>query len=249
MTVTSVALLHLLPDVTPSDLKGPLLDALKVMEAASNDLAKDVVTNFPSHNSTHIPDAELPHVPNPPKHIFHVYHQHEDPSFIYILGSWPSRALHMNSFIGTPANAAIVTSLKPFVSFATSSVHHIALNPSLIPTSAPILAIRHHAISPHNLAAFEETFDSVQHHLAHVSSRTIASGWQIEKANGGGAQGSFPDALGDGSEVFVLFSGWDDMEHHKDFVDSEKGAEYEKVREWIDEGGLEVRHARRVVLE
>lgn len=48
MTVTSIALLQLNPGVTPSDLKDPLLDALKVMEAASNELAADVLANFPS---------------------------------------------------------------------------------------------------------------------------------------------------------------------------------------------------------
>jgi hypothetical protein len=249
MTVTSIVLLKLLPDVKPSDLKDPLISALASMESVSNALAADILTNFPSHNSTHIPDAEIPRPPTPPPHTFHVYTQVEDPSILYILGSWPSRALHMNSFIRTPANAAIVTSLKPYVSFPASSVHHIALDPSLIPTSAPILAIRHHAISPHNLASFEEALDSVQHHLAHVSTRKMASGWQVEKAGSGGAQGSKPEELGDGSEVFVLFSGWDDMGHSEGFGESEKGREYEKVRAWIDEGGLEVRHAKKVVLE
>ena len=100
-----------------------------------------------------------------------------------------------------------------------------------------------------NLASFEEVFDDVSVHLSHVSQRAIASGWQIEKSGSGGAQGSDPDSLGDGSEVFVLFSGWDDLDHHKAFADSAQGAEYEKVREWIDEGGLEVRHAIKAVLE
>jgi hypothetical protein len=251
MTVTSIATLQLLPNVKPDDLKGPLQNTIAVMEAASNDLAANVESNFPTHNSTHIPDNEIPHPPPTPKHTFHIYHQHEDPSIIYILGSWPSRSLHMNSFISTPANMDLVAQLKPYVSFPQSTVHHIALNPSLIPTSAPILAIRHHAISPANLAAFEETFDAVQHHLAHASSgnQQIASGWQIEKANSGGAHASDPEGLGDGSEVFVLFSGWDDLGHQKRFEESEKGKEYERVREWVDEGGLEVRHARKVVFE
>jgi hypothetical protein len=252
MTVTSLATLKLLPDIKPTDpaLRDVLLKAVQVMETRSNELAADVLTNFPTHNSTHIPDSEIP---QPPKqtsaHKFHVYSQHEDPSTLYILGSWPSRALHMNSFITTDANRSIVASLKPFVAFASSSVHHISLDPALIPTTAPILVIRHHAISPMNLASFEESMEAASLHLAHVSQRPIASGWQIEKAEGGGAQGSRPDDLGDGSEMFVLFSGWDDLGHHKEFQDSGRGEEYEKVREWIDEGGLEVRHAMRVELE
>lgn len=155
----------------------------------------------------------------------------------------------MNSFITSDANQDLVASLKSHVDFPKTTVHHVELDPAAIPTDAPILVIRHHAISPMNLASFEETFDSVQHHLAHVSNRKIASGWQVEKSESGGAHASDPDGLGDGSEVFVLFSGWDDLEHHKSFADSEKGAEVEKVREWIDEGGLEVRHAMKVELE
>ena len=155
----------------------------------------------------------------------------------------------MNSFIPSEANKSLINSLKDSVDFSKSAVHHVSLDPAAIPTDAPVLVIRHHAISPMNLASFEDVFEDVSVHLSHVSQRKIASGWQIEKSESGGAHASDPDGLGDGSEVFVLFSGWDDLDHHKAFADSEKGAEYEKVREWIDEGGLEVRHAMRVELE
>jgi len=99
------------------------------------------------------------------------------------------------------------------------------------------LVIRRHVVKPADNANFEEAFDDNKHHMAHFSTRKLAGGWQVEK-----------EEREDGGEkdVFVLFSGWDDVDHHSAFEKSDRGQEYAKLVEWIDEGGLEVKHATRV---
>lgn len=48
----------------------------------------------------------------------------------------------------------------------------------------------------------------------------------------------------------MIISGWDHLEHSVEgFMAGERGREYAKVREWIDEGGEEVRHAKRVLFD
>lgn len=236
MTVTELALLKLSPgvDITNASLRTTLLKAKQVLEQFSNDLSTNVSDNFPASNPTHITLTPARQT----THQFHFYTQHEDPSLLYVIGSWPSRSMHMESFVGSPEAQSLGVLFKGQVT--TQSVVHVELDQSLIPLDAPVLAIRRHVIKPADNATFEEAFDDNKHHLEHFSERKIAAGWQVEKET---------RADGGETDIFVLFSGWDDLEHHEKFGESEQGKEYEKIREWIDEGGLEVRHAMRADLE
>ena len=116
---------------------------------------------------------------------------------------------------------------------------HVEVEQSSIPLDAPVLAISQHWITPSNNAGFEEAFEDNKHHLEHFSARKLAGGWRHEK-----------EEISDGGQkdVFVLFSGWDDVDHHMKFGKSQNYEEYAKIIQWIDEGGFEVKHAVKVDL-
>jgi hypothetical protein len=239
MPVTELALLCLLPGTTLSSLRSNLVEAKEVMESFSNNLSKTI--SHPSENPTHISSSDLPQAPpSSGPHQFHFYTQHEDPTKLYILGSWPSAALHNNAFLPSAENQALLEKVKDQVE--VEWMVHIELEQSTIPLDAPTLAIGQHWITPSNNAGFEEAFDDNKHHLEHFSTRKIAGGWTHEK-----------DERPDGGErdVFVLFSGWDDVDHHHSFEkeEPERFKEYSKIIEWIDGGGFEVKHAVQVELE
>lgn len=237
MPVTELALLQMLPGTTPYSLRSSLIEAKEVMEAFSNNLSK--TTSHPSENPTHIPSSDLPPAPPSGPHQFHFYTQYEDPTKLYILGSWPSAALHNNTFLPSAENQALLEKVKGQVE--VKWMVHIELEQSTIPLDAPTLAIGQHVITPSNNAGFEEAFDDNKHHLEHFSTRKIAGGWRHEK-----------DERPDGGvrDVFVVFSGWDDVDHHNNFAKGEPAFdEYSKIIEWIDKGGFEVKHAVQLDLE
>lgn len=236
MPVTELALLRLLhgTDISDPSFRSTLKHAKEVMEKASRDLASNI-SSHPSDNPTHITDnpaLSAHHDYNPKVHYFT---QHEDAKYLYIIGSWPSAALHLESFVPSAENQQILQSLKDKV--AVESFVHIYLDEDDIPLDAPTLVIRRHVMTPWKNANFIEAFDDNKHHMEHFSKRKLVGGWQVEK-------GERED--GGENETFVVFSGWDDVEHHRAFGESDRGEEYAKIVEWIDEGGLEVRHAVKV---
>ena len=236
MPVTEVALLRLRPGTSLSDpaFRAKLTEAKRVMETYSNNLSTNV--HHPSANPTHINPAEIPQ-PAADQHKFYYYTQHEDPENLYVLGSWPSAALHRESFLPSPENQALLAQLSTDVT--VQSTVHVEVEQSSIPLDAPVLAISQHWITPSNNAQFEEAFDENRHHLEHFSTRKLAGGWRHEKEE---------RADGGQKDVFVLFSGWDDVDHHMKFGQSQNYDEYAKIIQWIDEGGFEVRHAVKVDL-
>ena len=236
MPVTELALLRLRPGTSLSDpsFRSKLTEAKRVMETYSNNLSTSV--HHPSANPTHINTEDIPK-PAPDQHQFFYYSQHEDPSLLYIIGSWPSAAMHWESFIPSPENQELLSKFKDDVS--VESMFHVEVEQSSIPLDAPVLAIGQHWITPSNNAGFEEAFEDNKHHLEHFSTRKLAGGWRHEKEE---------SADGGQKDVFVLFSGWDDVDHHMKFGDSQNYEEYAKIIKWIDEGGFEVKHAVKVDL-
>jgi len=234
MPVTELALLRLRPGISLSDpaFRSKLAEAKRVNERASNKLSASVL--HPSANPTHINISDIP-VPGPDEHKFYYYTQHEDPSCLYVLGSWPSAALHRESYIPSAENRALMSQFRG--DFDIVSMFHVEVEQSSIPLDAPVLAIGQHWVTPSNNAGFEEAFDNNKHHLAHFSTRKLAGGWRHEKVE-------TPD--GGQKDVFVVFSGWNDVDHHMKFGQSQSYKEYAKIIEWIDEGGFEVKHAVKV---
>jgi hypothetical protein len=236
MPVTELALLRLRPGTSLSDhsFRSKLAEAKRVMETYSNNLATTV--HHPTANPTHINTEDIPK-PAPDQHQFFYYSQHEDPSHLYIIGSWPSAAMHRQSFIPSAENQELLSKFKDDIS--VESMFHVEIEQSSVPLDAPVLAIGQHWITPSNNAGFEEAFEDNRHHLEHFSTRKLAGGWRHEKEER-------PD--GGQKDVFVLFSGWDDVDHHMKFGKSQSYEEYSKIIKWIDEGGFEVKHAVKVDL-
>lgn len=234
MPVTELALLRLRPGTVLSDppFRAKLAGAKRVMETYSNDLSRSVL--HPSANPTHINPEDLPK-PAPDEHQFFFYSQHEDPALLYVIGSWPSAAMHRQSFVPSPENQQLLSLFNDDI--AVESMFHVEVEQSSIPLDAPVLAIGQHWITPSNNAGFEEAFEDNKHHLEHFSTRKLTGGWRHEKEE-------TPD--GGQKDLFILFSGWDDVDHHMNFAKSQSFEEYSKIITWIDEGGFEVKHAVKV---
>ncbi|KAL4914624.1 hypothetical protein BDW62DRAFT_204379 [Aspergillus aurantiobrunneus] len=150
--------------------------------------------------------------------------QTEDPSYIYILGKWDSVAQHMDEWIPSRTNQDILSSLGDGVELVW--IQHVDFDPSTstpgegIPYSATVMAIGRFFVSPENKDGLGATLAETKHHVqTFKGGRDGAGGWRVDTESG--------------QDEFVLFSGWESVEEHASFAESEG---------FFD--GAEVKHAR-----
>ncbi|KAJ8114776.1 hypothetical protein OPT61_g3422 [Boeremia exigua] len=206
MTITEVALLHLLPNVVidDTDLRSKLAQAKKIMQ------------NYTGRT-------------------FHYLQQVEDPAYIYIIGEWESLDQHMNEFIPSTDNQALLESLQG--SLSVDWLLHIDVSHAGLPLTgkgatkqtAPTFAIVRHFIKGGERAQFQQTFDEEKHHLQDfVTEDKIGGGWRV-------------DTEGDEDE-WVLLTPWKNVEQHHEFAQTDGFTNYGKIRAHIQ--GAEIKHAR-----
>lgn len=206
MTITEIALLRLSPDVS-------LNDASLCSTLAH---AKTVMQTYTGRT-------------------FYYLQQVEDPTYIYIIGEWDSLSQHMNDFIPSSDNQAVLESLKGLLT--VDWLQHIDVSHVNLPLpsagtnkqSAPVYGIARHFVKSGQRELFQQTFDVEMHHLQDfVIEGKIGGGWRIDKE--------------DGKEEWVLLSPWTSVEQHHAFADMDGFMKYSKIREHI--GGAEIKHAR-----
>ena len=101
-----------------------------------------------------------------------------------------------------------------------------------MPLEAPTIGINRNFIKEGQHAAFEKRFVQVKLLLqAYAKPLPVAGGWRIEKEE-------------EGKEKWVLFSGFDSVEHHYDFAKTARFEEYRGVVERVE--GFEVKHLERL---
>ncbi|KAH7045803.1 hypothetical protein B0J12DRAFT_576639 [Macrophomina phaseolina] len=159
---------------------------------------------------------------------FHYFVQVEDPTFFYILGSWPSAKYHFQEWIPSPANQELLELLKDQID--VEWMFHLDVEKSHLPLNAPILAIGRHYIAPDKRTGFSQTFNAVKHNLeGFTAPRKASGGWRLEK--------EAPD-----KEEWILFSGWDEVAQHEKFGETGAFQDYGIIRDFVS--GFEIRHAK-----
>ncbi|KAF3040889.1 hypothetical protein E8E12_003557 [Didymella heteroderae] len=206
MTVTEIALLHLSQGVTIDDAHV----RLKLTHA------RTVMQNYAGRT-------------------FYYLQQVEDPAYIYIIGEWLSLDEHMNSFIRSAENHAVLESLKDLLS--VDWLLHIDKPHADLPLPGPrtnrakasIYGLVRHFVKSGQREQFQETYESKKRHLqTFVTEGKIGGGWRVDKE-------------GD-REEWVLLTPWTSVEQHHAFAETMGFAEYGKIREHID--GAEIKHAQ-----
>ncbi|CAD6441901.1 c14056da-f1eb-42eb-b886-77d1f9d946b2 [Sclerotinia trifoliorum] len=166
------------------------------------------------------------------------YQQVENPSYIYIVGTWDSPQ-HHERFIPSVQNLGRGIRMWHLQCDALLSLRlgidkepEEADSKKKSPFSAPIISCTRYFITSSNKEGFREKFDSVKHVLAdEVREYEIEGGWRIEKE-------------AEDKEEWVMFCGWKSVERHLGFGKKEGFREWRGIVDWVD--GFEVRHLRRI---
>lgn len=206
MPITEIALLHLSSDVTIDDA------ALRSKLAH----AKTVMQNYTGRS-------------------FYYLQQVEDPTYIYIIGEWESLDQHMNDFIPSDDNQALLESLRGLLN--VEWLLHIDAPHTDLPLpeanaskqKAPVLAIGRHFVKDGQKEQFKQTFDEKKHHLqAFVTEGRLGGGWRIDNDKD--------------EDEWVLLTPWESVEQHFAFAKTDGFKEYSKIIGYIK--GAEIKHAR-----
>jgi hypothetical protein len=204
MAITELALLRLSPGVSSKD---PSL-------LANLATAKKTMEDFTS----------LP---------FHCYSCVEDPSLVYIIGGWPNIEQHMESWISSPENQALLQLMKDQVQ--VEWMFHVNADPSTLPFDKPVLAIAQHFVGKDEKGVFEGTFNGAKHHLElYIGGEGhVRGGWRIDK-----------DEEKSGDEEWVLFTAWGGMREHMDFAETEGFNGYIRIKDFMKSSAIS--HATRL---
>jgi heme-degrading monooxygenase HmoA len=207
MAVTELALLHLKP---PHALTPAICTVLAKAKAA--------MTSFTSKP-------------------FHILRQVEDPEYLYVLGTWPSREAHVETFIPSAANQSILADLADVLEVVW--LHHLQAPTGIpvVPATGPVgedknavLSISRHFVDDPRKAEFERVWAEkigLLDDFTKAGTEALA-GWSIE--------------VEEGKAEFVLVLGWEAVEKHSEFGNSELGREYLGAVRAVLYGG-EVKHA------
>lgn len=205
MAITEIALLRLSPGVTTHNPD--------LRSALSH--AKTVMQSYTSRN-------------------FYYFQQTEDPSYIYIFGEWDSLDQHLNQFIPSADNQAVLQSLKDLLSvewLLHIDVPHTELP---LPASQPahqgqiVLGIGRHFIKDGEKTEFQQSFEANKLYLQdYVTQGRFGGGWRVDN--------------GDGKDEWVLLTPWETVEQHYGFAQTAGFEKYGRIRDHID--GAEIKHA------
>lgn len=210
MTITEIALLRLSSGITVEDA------TLHANLARAKEVMQDYTGN-----------------------TFLYLQQTEDPSLIYIIGEWESLDEHMNHFIPSVDNQALLELLKDQLSvewLMHADVSHADLP---LPKSAPemdkarrgelVFSIARHMVKDGQKEEFGRTFGANKQYLqGFITEGKMGGGWRVDKE--------------DGKEEWVLLCPYTSVQQHYDFAKTPEFEKYGLIREHID--GAEIKHAK-----
>jgi heme-degrading monooxygenase HmoA len=167
---------------------------------------------------------------------FYYLQQCEDPSLIYIIGEWDSLDQHMNEFIPSESNQAVLESLKDDLSvlwLLHIDAPHASLPLPRIDTAtveaAPILSIRRFFIKDGAKESFHDSYEASKHHLQDKSTEGfIGGGWRVDQE--------------DGKDEWISLCPFTNVQQHPDLANTDGSEGYEQMRVHTD--GAEMRLAR-----
>ncbi|KAF1849921.1 uncharacterized protein K460DRAFT_360771 [Cucurbitaria berberidis CBS 394.84] len=133
------------------------------------------------------------------------YHCIEDPTLIYILGTWPSLEAHLD-FLASPARHEILGPQENMLQFSWTI--HIELDGmSSLPLDAPVLAIEILSVKGDYINAFNQAVMRHTQLLQGSHPFRVAHGWRCDMAAG--------------SHEALIFSGWENAQAHVTFAAQE----------------------------
>ncbi|KAJ0423233.1 hypothetical protein BJY00DRAFT_278907 [Aspergillus carlsbadensis] len=174
----------------------------------------------------------------------HVLSQIEDPSVFYILGKWESVAQHVDEWIPSETNRAIMGGMVEDVELVF--LEHLGIHSSGmdgdeegIPISADVVAIGRYFVLHGEKEAFTRAFNETKHYLEGFSGgKRIWGSWREDME---------ADNKGNLKDEFVLFSGWSSIDEHTKFAESAGFKEFARIKAYLS--GAEIKHAMLVFSE
>ncbi|EEP78530.1 predicted protein [Uncinocarpus reesii 1704] len=214
MPITEIALLHLKPTVTIDD--APVRSSLRAAK-----LAMESFTGYP----------------------FHFYTQVDDPSYIYVVGSWATVAQHAEEWIPSQKNQEILASVRDLLD--VDWMFHVDIDQfatgdspaGVMPVLAPTLEITRHFVQAGKAQVFLAKFEESRESLAEFTApQPVCGGWRIDREREAGNNGME-------KEEFLLFCGWRDVAHNLEFAQTEAFEKYKETREYLT--AIETKHVTR----
>ena len=171
-------------------------------------------------------------------HLTHVfYSQVEDPTVLYVIGSWESPDQHSKGFSGSPGQMEILELGKEYLS-GISWMHYIDVELPKLPLDAPILTIRRYFVKPGvEKQSFVEACKLGRRKLKELAQGSVGA-WNLPKDE-------------QEKNVCVQFAGWKSLEDEREaeFANSQETAESAKaLQDMIEEPESDIKHATRVQL-
>jgi len=169
--------------------------------------------------------------------------QISDPSCIYVVGEWDSLDQHLNDFIPSADNQALLESLKDYITVDSNLEHLDVPNAELpLPRSEEALerakrgeqvwSITHYTIKAGKREAFEAEFKEMKEMLDRFAAEGgVGGGWCVGKKEGE-------------EDVFVTLFPWRSVVEWKRFGQGEEGRETGNTGECVER--MDVRHVRLV---
>jgi quinol monooxygenase YgiN len=174
---------------------------------------------------------------------FYFFQQVEDPSIIYIIGSWESPQAHA-TFLPSAENQKLLEMFKDDIIVEDKdgkkmTMWHLdadvfsGVNEGDKPVlTAPVISLNRHFVPGDKKAGFIKKFDEVRGLLGEFTKPyQVVGGWRIEKE-------------AEGKEEWDLFSGFESVENHHEFAKTEVFARYREIVEFVE--GFELKHLRGI---
>lgn len=175
---------------------------------------------------------------------FHLYTQIEDPSYIYIIGAWTSVTQHVEHWIPSDENQALLRSVRDLLDVEWMfhvDFEQMVFSPEnedgVIPLSAPMIAIERYFVDSGRKSEFQAAFEKRKKSTTDLTvPKPICDGWRLDRE-------PHPDSGSAGQDEFVRFSGWRDVAHHSESVPTKEYEKHDGMQDCLL--GFEIRHAAR----
>ncbi len=163
---------------------------------------------------------------------FYYLHCLEDSTLIFIVGGWPSIPFHMEEWIPSQENQALLKLLEGKVN--VEWMFHLDLDPNErgFPLEKEMVTVGRHFVEAGNTKWFEEGFSEVREKLENCmgGKGNLKSGWRIDR----GYIKDGEDGAGMDGEEWVLLTGQDKQEYDWE------SREYFKLRRPVE--GVDIKH-------
>lgn len=168
---------------------------------------------------------------------FTYYQGIEDPRNLYLIGDWESPAEHWEQFIPSAQNQALLELLKDEFDIEGIEMYHVDVACAEVPVGAEVVSIGWHRVRKEDKEGFERVFAECRGWLdGYVSGdEKPAGGWRVEK-----------DPERQDGEEWVLFCGWNSVEEHTRFAQTEAFEKYSRIRDRVQE--FQLKHGKRLEL-